>query len=756
MRSTYENDSLSFSTRRELLNPKFESYKLTSPPAGSSSLSFALPEPGLGVRTLADHTRLSYHQVQYRARHSHLYPGLDGDAVYIDAAGRVLAIEFGQAVEHGPKFHHLLTLASPTASLTYTRDELEYAAGVAIAPRRWVVSSGDGRLSSIAVEKNALNWKGTIEATYELRLEEQLDVDRATPFQLHAANEDTSSSSIFALLSVAIKSTRTTGPPSSAGASHNPNTGFAPAPGTRVRLASTTIFKYICVRLDSTETTGISDPVPLTVLWRATGDDLPHFVHFEPALQRYCIGSTAPIQPSPLVSEQTGTERGSTEMNVAENDQREGPHRSSEISRNKDACHVLPQPFSWTQDSDSVTVAFAIPSDVLTSSIKITFSRQYITLFITSARASLRWPLNAPDGTLLRISHKKLWDLIDPHTSVWTFDREAEGRDSTYGILSMHLEKAHPGTRWSDVFAPTLPAAQGARPRETFSDAAETRIVEMQDDDNCGDDGTREARYQLWLENVPETLDASELAGIVDGMEQWHRDFAELHGGKGIIQDQGFGDGAPVTLNGDEMDVEVDGEVGKPLVVSWIDSAWSTTPQIDHPHPTVNFSLLSTGLPIAVSSPTVDSRTELLSRTGLVIKHDVDGALFVPPSPSSKDAKSTTWTHHSTFPALAFVLATKTNASFVTHVSDQAVLAFDSPSPSAVDPSATVSTRNLFAYRAPANMKDRTSQQMVLRIGEASDGALLGVIGIRRPNGSAVSVVALCEQSLVVFRDLIC
>ncbi|SCV70631.1 BQ2448_3393 [Microbotryum intermedium] len=754
MRSTYEYDSFSFSTKRELLNPKFESYKLTSPPAGSTAVSFALPEPGLAVRTFPDHTRLSYHQVQHRARHNHLYAGLDGDAVYIDAAGRVLAIELDQYTQHAPKFHHLLTLPPPEASSTSSRDESEYAAATAISSCRWIVSSGDGRLFSIVIEKNDLNWKGAIEATYELRLYEHLDVDRATPFQLHAANEDASSSSIFALLSVAVKSARTRELLRPAGASFNSGTRLAPAPapGAPARPGSTTVFEYICVCLDGTKQTGASVSMSLTPLWRATGDDLPHFVQFQPALQRYCIGSTAPIHRSLTTQERPEPALDSTESSTLDKGQWDRTGESLKALQNIDSC-VLPPPFSWTQDSESVTIAFAIPSDVPTSSIKITFSRQFITLFVASTRASFQSPLTAPHGTTPRISHKKLWDVIDPHTSVWTFDREAEGRDSTYGILSLHLEKAHPGTRWPDVFSPTFLAAQLARPPVALSDHAQARIIELQDDDDGSNDGTREAEYELRLENVPETLDASELSGIVDGMEQWHRDFGKLHGGKGIIQDQGFGDGAPATLNGDEMDVEVDGEVGRPLVVTWIDCAWSPVPRIEHPHSTINFSLLSTGLPLTPSSSTADHCLDYLSRTGLVIKHDIDGALLVPPS--CGDVKAIVWTHHSTFPALAFALATKMNSSFVAHVEDQAVLAFDSPFPLAVDSSATVSTRNVFVYRAPADVKDKTSQQMVLRLGEASDGALLGVIGNRRADGSAVSVIALCEQSLVVFRDLI-
>jgi len=43
-----------------------------------------------------------------------------------------------------------------------------------------------------------------------------------------------------------------------------------------------------------------------------------------------------------------------------------------------------------------------------------------------------------------------LWDSIHPASSLWTW--ESSNAD-TGGVLTIHLNKAHPGTQWIHVFA---------------------------------------------------------------------------------------------------------------------------------------------------------------------------------------------------------------------------------------------------------------------------------------------------------------
>lgn len=298
---------------------------------------------------------------------------------------------------------------------------------------------------------------------------------------------------------------------------------------------------------------------------------------------------------------------------------------------------------------------------------------------------------------------------------MWTFDREAEGRDSTYGLLSLHLEKSKPGLKWPDVFALTPRASSVLTDSQASTAAA--------DDD------------QRHLENVDETLDPSELATISEKMEQWTKDDNDNDS-----DDAGATRGVPTSLSGQEIDVEVDADMGLPLVVTWIETATTPQPALVCPHPSVPFPLISTPLPSAIA------------RSGLTvtIKHDVDGLLFGMPS---SNAPTYAWDHLSTFPAIAFVLATKRDARFVHHLGQRAVLAFDSPSASALASSKSTGfsgAGNLFVYFAPEDGKSTVAAQMVARIGGPSSGNLVGVAECIDGRGRSL-VAALCENELVVF-----
>ena len=85
-------DQLSFTPSRDLLTPKFESYKLSVPASDDAVRTFPLPGAGFKPRTLPDHARLAYSEVQARVRHNHLSPGKAGDLVYIDADLRVVGV----------------------------------------------------------------------------------------------------------------------------------------------------------------------------------------------------------------------------------------------------------------------------------------------------------------------------------------------------------------------------------------------------------------------------------------------------------------------------------------------------------------------------------------------------------------------------------------------------------------------------------------------------------------------------------------
>lgn len=674
------------------MNPKFVSYKLNVPTTNTTAL-IALPSP-FALRPLPDHARLSFAEVQARVRHNHLSAGFSGELVYVTGELQVIAIELdavsptsasektqadplARPQTGSPTFHLLTEL--PQAFSTNTGAVFEYPTALAIDQNLWAVSDGAGQLYILRVDK-AAGWKATVEATRELVAEAGGEL---VPFRLHSVDV-AAGGKVLALLSTVVKVPQAPLPKIP-----GPG-GLAEAP--RSKLPSPTMFDYVSVDLGSADGAG---PSPLQVRWKLRSYDLPASVNFLPESSTYIIA--APSSPFDTLAPSAPSQAapGSNPSLSPSSD----PTSTSSPSGPK------PPPFSWMQDGESVTVAFPLPSDTPTSSIRVTFSRHFLTLFVGPVASLLS--SSAPSSSthpLPRVSHKKLWDDIDPYSSVWTFDREAEGRDSTYGIVSLHLEKANQGTKWSDVFA--------------------------------GTHGEEVSPEEKELENVAETVDPSELAKISESMEQWTQG---VPGGVGA-SNEGLGHGVPTSLTGEEMDVEVDGDTGRRCVVTWIVDVEGQQPKILRPHEAFPISLLSNPLPVA-ASPKVAS---------VVVKNDVDGLLFRPPaSPSSG------WTHTATFPALSFVLATKRDSSFVYHLDDTAVFAFDSPSnPSLAPPGhGPGSAGNLFVYFRPPGIKDPIGKQMVLRIGGPGSGALLGVAGVPVAREKP-AVVVLCENEVVVYRIL--
>ncbi|KAK4700044.1 hypothetical protein P7C70_g6207, partial [Phenoliferia sp. Uapishka_3] len=675
-----------FTPNRVLLNPKFSSYKL-QPSATPTTFLYPLPTPGLHLRPLPDHARLAYAEVQERVRHNHLSTGLAGEVVYVNGELQVIAVQLDQNAV--PTFHLLAELPQPVFASSSTA-VFEYPTALPISPFRWAVSDGSGLLHILQVSKTDLKWSGTIERTYELVTDHEAAGGELMPFRLHSVGVPRAGK-LLALLSTTVK------------VSQGPLPKF-PGPGglgevNRVKLPSTTEFDYRCVELvgmdDALSGHGTTQATTeLHLRWKVRSHDLPSFVKFLPESSTYLIGApTAPVSDISVPS---------SSIQPPASNLTSTPIDATPRSPTPLPSGPKPPPFHWVQDTDSLTVAFAVPSDTPTSSIRVTFSRLFLSLLIGSASSLL----SSSATPVPRVSHKKFWDSIDPHSSVWTFDREAEGRDSSYGVLSLHLEKANPGTRWPDLFATSS--------------------------------GEEVSEAERELEGVMETVDPSELAKISESMEQWTQG---VPGGVGA-DNEGLGQGVPTSLTGEEMDVEVDGDTGRQCVFTWVTDVEGQPPKIVRPHPSFHSSLLSTPLP--VSPPPIPSVSSI------VIKNDVDGLAFTPPSSSASS-----WTHTTTFPALSFVLATKRDASFVYHLGETAVFAFDSPSSPSLSQAGQGlgSSGNLFVYFKPEGTRDPVGRQLVLRIGGPGSGALLGVAGVVLEGGATV-MLALCENELVLYRIL--
>ncbi|KAG9315769.1 hypothetical protein JVU11DRAFT_3418 [Chiua virens] len=192
------------------------------------------------------------------------------------------------------------------------------------------------------------------------------------------------------------------------------------------------------------------ESLALDIVWRRRGEDVPMWMTYHLARNVYfLLGSSSyrnvsdphPPHHEPSPDEYAPIPRAEEVLDA------EGPPQPTK-----------PFPYSWTQTSDVVTVAFPLPSTVPTSQI-------------------------GKGSPVPRYSAKRLWDNIRPSTSFWTWDREG---DHAFGLLTVHLDKQQEGLKWSHVFA-----------------ASGTSSADADDVD------------------VPETLDPSELYAVREALEKY-------------------------------------------------------------------------------------------------------------------------------------------------------------------------------------------------------------------------------------------
>lgn len=86
-------DALSFPTDHSRLNALFESYKLAAPSLGELAVTSSTLSTPFHLAQLGQHSRLSYQQVADRAKHNHLKAGPDGELLYVDGEGQVVAVQ---------------------------------------------------------------------------------------------------------------------------------------------------------------------------------------------------------------------------------------------------------------------------------------------------------------------------------------------------------------------------------------------------------------------------------------------------------------------------------------------------------------------------------------------------------------------------------------------------------------------------------------------------------------------------------------
>ncbi|KAI0761951.1 hypothetical protein BD413DRAFT_606909 [Trametes elegans] len=640
-----------FSPVRSLLNPKFDGYKFAPLEYDEVTTHYPL-EHKLSQTNVSGRAPLSFQEVQSRVLHNHLVV-CNGTrrAVYVDAELKVIGVDVDEATLQ-PAFRVLSELPRPIQSVEAETLQREYPSAAFVDATSLLVSDGYGTLYALRIGDTG---SAELLASYELSIPPTYESARpSVPFRLHQAVSP-DGQGIVAVIS----------------SKHYPKN--APEPQLKSHKVSPVKFDIWGVRIGLPISVS-PETQPLQILWHRRGDDVPIYAAYDASRQAFLfVGSSSylPITTEPAPSYEPSPDELAPIPRAGEN--LEGTPQPSVPK---------PPPYSWTQTSDTVTVAIPLPADTPTERIKVAFGPRTLTVLVEGVPSapSADVPVVVPRFTL-----KALWDGIHPGTSLWTFDRAAEG---AYGVLALHLDKAHEGTRWPQVFAT---AGTGADEEE----------------------------------EVPETLDPTELYAIREALEKYTAALRDGTDASGL----GLGKGIPTLAEG-ERDDELDLSVGRAACVTWVGVA-GAHPAAAHGDD-APLEVLATPFPGAAARPS------------LVAKNGLDGVVYVLQDGASVEAEVPRWTHSATYSALAFVLASKRDTRFVHHVDGRAVFAFESGTQDLGG--------NVYIYLG-AGPKENWAKQTVLKVGGGAAGALLGV-GLVRVQDK-VAILCLCEGELIVLHGVL-
>lgn len=575
-----------------------------------------------------------------------------------------------------PLFRVIYELPTPMQTSASENYQREYPSAAFLTPTTFLVSDGQGTLYVLRSSSQ--------EQAEALAICDLPPSFSSTPFRIHIATQTTLNAALV-VLSARHRDPATT------------NDGDTSHSAASSHKTSRTSFDVFGASLPL-PTSGTSPEVlPMTIAWHRQGEDVPLYCTYHAPSNAFFLAGSSPYRdlsgppPTPAYEPQP--------------DELAPVPRTDENLDGTDtgAQPVKPPLYAWTQDSEELTIAFPLPATTPKSSINVLFSPQTLTVHVRGA------PLTGGEETsipLPRYTAARLWGSISPSSSFWTWD--AQG-DHTCGILTLHLEKQHAGTRWPQVLDSAAVSSAG------------TSTLSLADIE------------------VPETLDPSELYSIRESLEKYTAALREGKGPSGL----GLGSGVPSLAEG-EMDDEVDAVVGSQVCLTWVGVEDGRKPEWVEEGTEEMLNVLSTPLPgIGCATGRRDSED-----VSLVLKHTLDGLLF-----SLGDGDTgLQWKHTSTYSALAFVLASKRDTRFTFHVSSDSVLAFESGS-------AAGSGGNVYIYRGVGAGKEKDTlwaKQSILKVGGSTTGALLGVGALRAKdeNGRAV-IVCLCENEVVCLRDVV-
>lgn len=466
------------------------------------------------------------------------------------------------------------------------------------------------------------------------------------------------------------------------------------------------------------------------ILWHVTGDEPTRFAMLGDG--SCTLGAEAPFKVPGTGEVLVDTAADSTQS-AEQAPGSAGSGVDAEDGAPADKWQRRIPPYSWTQTDDTVTVTLSLPASLDKRDIRAHFSQHGLSVSLAMGAHIEEEGESAdllPAEALLRdgqLQSRRLWGEIDAAASVWTWEK-MPGSEDTQGLLTFHLAKAHEGTRWSSVFVPNLGEAEDE------------------------------------LSSVPETMDPSCLLHALEGLDKYTAKHEHEQSFAGLGSTLNWSGSSSLLQDGLE---EEDALSGAPIDLTYV------VPTSPGDAPTVSQSA-------ATSRASLLARSIAASPQGhaVLMKHDVDGQLFEPPS-DAKARSSSPWLHTETVPAISYVLASKRDASPVyayrpaDSTQPTVILAIEARRAGPVSSAEQETAGNLYAYMVPGNPrvahgeltasgKPKDGRSYVVPIGAASangkapapTGTVRGAAVLTLPGPRSV-LACLCEHALVLLEGIV-
>ncbi|KAG0150217.1 hypothetical protein CROQUDRAFT_73291 [Cronartium quercuum f. sp. fusiforme G11] len=404
-------------------------------------------------------------------------------------------------------------------------------------------------------------------------------------------------------------------------------------------------------------------------------------------------------------------------------------------------------PYKWSQTSTTLTLQFPIPHTLPSKSINLIFDSDWIAFKLhepvsTSATVlkdfldtlAQHFKLQLQDLTSSCGFQLELWDHIQPADSVWyTECSEADP------ILTIELEKRHQ-LRWPQVFKTDDQVDQVFD--STDFEAIRSNLQKYTSGTEPESEGPRNLKAKSGLGSTPSNKPSSD-------------------------QPPSFLGGYHTSLTAGGMDDEIDSAnqtITLGAVFTWLapvqsDSRISACSwDVTTPHDMLPVEIISTKLPLYNLAPEPQDSVDFTP--SIMVKRDVDGLVFEPPSSVRTDPNLYQWTHTQTFPAMSFVMASKRDIRLTFHT-DQHSFIFENSNAPSLDNKPQIG--NMFIYRQTRPPDETVADQLVIKLNTTPCGALIGVAGLRsrsdkqqvedESQAEGLMMVCLCEAELILCRN---